>query len=310
MVLYYCSPHFFRKVICLDTYLKDSRDSQVHILLVASENKTLKQWYVHSDVKNIVPVKNFPDFDTFWPRSSSFIPRIAIANEDRKIQILNGEKLLTETYEIPEQVRGIRFSPDGDKIVYGLASGEVFEFNVKTRKTELILNLKEAVLFLECFERDNSKIVLAATEGFHLALFTNSSLVYIGNKDSSTISFLKCFYLKDVKVVLTVSRNRMISAWSETGEYLGNLIEAVHLPLVSCRLSCDSDLLACCASNSFEVFYLRRKARGVELELLQKQQLDGKVTCCCFSFDGQLLAFGRENGVVVVCAYIYCCFVI
>lgn len=293
-----------RKVICLDTYLKDSRDVQVHILLVASENKTLKQWYVHSDVKSIVPVKNLPVFDTFWPKLSSNNPRIAIANEKKTIQILNGESLLTETLEIPDQVRGIRFSSGGDKIVYGLSNGDVYEFDLKTRKSERILTLGESVLFLECFERGASNIVVAGTEGFHLALFKDSQLTYIGDKKLNSISVLKCFYVEDLNILLTVSRNRMISEWNEEGQFLGNLIEAVYVPLVSCRVSCDGELLACCSSNSFEVFRLRRKSKHIELELVLNSQIDGsKLTSCCISADGSVLALGKEDGAVVVCFY-------
>lgn len=84
-------------MVCLDTFLKDKNDSQVHILLVISANKTAKQWYVHSDVHDSVPVKNLPVFATFWKKSSS-TPLVAVVNITyNKIQILNGYKLITET---------------------------------------------------------------------------------------------------------------------------------------------------------------------------------------------------------------------
>lgn len=82
--------------MCLDTFLQDKNDSQVHILLVVSANKTAKQWYVHSDVQDTAPVKNLPVFATFWKQSSN-TPLVAVVNTNNKIQVLNGYKLIAET---------------------------------------------------------------------------------------------------------------------------------------------------------------------------------------------------------------------
>lgn len=285
-------------MICLDTYLKET-DSQVHILLVASENKTLKQWYVHSDVKNIVPVKNLTVFDTFWTRSCGS-PRIAIANEAKKIQILNDDNLLTETGEISSQVHVICFMPHGDKIVYGLRNGDVNEFDLKTRKTECVFSLEAAVVFLECFEFGNSNVIVAGSDNSHPVIFANARLVSFQAKAKFS-PIVKCFSLDDLKVLFTVSRNRAISVWSFEGEHLCNLIDSKpYYSVLSCELSSDRSLLACCTSNGFEVYRLRKKSDFVELELQENEQLQGKLTCCSFSHDGTFLAVGRDDGVVEV----------
>lgn len=82
--------------MCLDTFLKDKNDSQVHIILVVSANKTAKQWFVHSDVQDAAPVKNLPVFATFWKPASN-IPLVAVVNTNNKIQILYGYRLIAET---------------------------------------------------------------------------------------------------------------------------------------------------------------------------------------------------------------------
>lgn len=85
-----------RKVVCLDTFLKDKNATQVHILLVISANRTAKQWYIHNDGQDTIPVKNLPVFSTFW-RQCSNTPLVAVVNTNSKIQILNGYKFIAET---------------------------------------------------------------------------------------------------------------------------------------------------------------------------------------------------------------------
>lgn len=84
-------------MVCLDTFLQDKNDSQVHILLVVSANKTAKQWYVHNDVQDTTTsVKNLPVFATFW-KDACNTPLVAVVNSHNKIQVLNGYKLISET---------------------------------------------------------------------------------------------------------------------------------------------------------------------------------------------------------------------
>lgn len=82
-------------MVCLDTFLKDKNDSQIHILLVACADKTIKQWHVHN-IQDAASSKNLPVFATFW-KNSSGTPLVAIANTDNKILIFNGYTLITET---------------------------------------------------------------------------------------------------------------------------------------------------------------------------------------------------------------------
>lgn len=298
------------KVVCLDTFLKDTNESQVHILLVVSANKTAKQWYVHSDVQDTIPVKNLPVFATFWKKSSS-TPLVAVVTTDNKIQILNGYKLIAETEIIPHRVKMICFSSEANAIVYGLENGDVYEFCYKTRQSTIVVTLRGCISYLKCYEDVNdlnngngAGILVAASENGDCVICKNDEIVrskvacgYSGHK------FAFCIFVKMLRSFLFIFNKRSIVLFDLNCKTENILLSGKsYLDVVSCALAPSGHRFVCILKNgTFEMYRLIFNPQiNIVCEQEKKIVDGGGLQCCCFSFDEKFVAFGKQNGDIVV----------
>lgn len=291
--------------MCLDTFLNDNHNSQFHVLLVGSNDNTVKQWHVHDSLTDIVPIKNLPIYDTFWSKFNN-TPRIAILNTENKIQILNGYMLFVETDKIESVVKIICFSKDGDTIFYGLEDGRVFEFCVKTRTSAHILSLEAPVILLQCFEEH---VVVASAENGYLMLYKDQKQICLRGthtqekKIFNLVPAVEVFYLSRVKKLLTVGRNRTVTVWNVDNGFCTVLLGSFGNPkdnVMSCCLSPNETFLCILAENMFYLYRLLYSTDYVDLELAENKNVDGSLRCCCFSSDEGLIAIGKRDGTIDV----------
>lgn len=298
------------KVVCLDTFLKDKNDSEVHIFLVVSANKTVKQWFVHSDVQDNIPVKNLPVFATFWKNTSS-TPLVAVVTTDNKIQILNGYKLIAETGIIPHRVKMICFSSEANEIIYGLENGHVYEFCYKTRNSTHVVTLRGCISYLKCYEdvidlnsTNGAGILVAASENGDCVIRKNDQI--IRSKVASEYSghtFAFCIYVKMLRSFLFIFKKRSIVLFDLNCQTENILLSGKsHLNVVSCALSPSGQRFVCILKNgTFEMYRLIFDPQ-IDIECEQEKNFvdGGGLQCCCFSFDEKFIAFGKQNGDIVV----------
>lgn len=302
-------------VVCLDTFFKDCDESQVHILLVGSENKTVKQWYVHSDVKES-SVKTLPIFDAFWATNYS-IPRIAAANTDRQIQILNGYKILMETEQMNDRIACVCFSICGEKIHFALENGNVYEYDYKTRKQTHIMSLNGHANFLKSLENldsekqrpDSSTLLIAGSKNGNLMLYKNKQPINLKRngihsniKPLPLIPIVQCYMLKrKSQKILSVAQNRVVSLWDLDGTNKVLIGDKTNANVAQSCLSTDERRLVVAMSEGcFEIYDLVETDAGIELELVQTKKVDGKLSACSVSYDGNVVAVGREDGRILV----------
>lgn len=202
----------------------------------------------------------------------------------------------------------ICFSLDGNEIVFGLENGEVYKFSYKARSCTLLVALTAAVSYLNFFEDTNDLncgnsdglLVAASVNGDYIVYKSDEILLY-SKKLATKVVF--CIYLKDFRQLLVVKQKREICLWdltTKTEKYLLNRHQ--HLNVVSCALAPSGRRFICVLENgNFEMY---RLVYNDEVDMFLEQQkklvVDGNLRCCCFSYDEKLVAFGRENGGIVV----------
>lgn len=297
-VFLYC-----RKVICLDTF--QANDDEVHVLLIGSENKTIKQWHIHDTVKSAL---HLPIFSVHWSPSSE-VPKIAIANPCKMIQIFAGYKLFSETEQLEADVTEICFATDGNKIAYSLKNGKIFEFDYKVRKTQHIISMEATVKFLKYFKQDSSlfglssDILVASAENGRLIIHQNEKLITLeeGSTDGLSSNHTKqCFYFCDSRRLLTVSQNRAIILWELHGDsHLLLRGKGDNVSVTSVLSPNENKLLCISERKGFEIYHLEMNKPNARIDLYDTKPLQG-VSCGSFSFDEKLLAFGKYNGSIEV----------
>lgn len=69
-----------------------------------------------------------------------------------KVQVMNGQNIITESSAMRSNINIVKFSPDGSRIAIGLENGDVMEFDYKNRKYKLLMKLHDSVKFLEFYK--------------------------------------------------------------------------------------------------------------------------------------------------------------
>lgn len=201
---------------------------------------------------------------------------------------------------IPCSVKTLCFSLDGNDVIYGLDNGDVFQFSYKTRQSIQLLALKGAIAYLKYHEGD---ILVAASNIGHLTVAKKgiTSCLRSETVQNQLAPIVLCLYVKILNSFLTVSKNRTISLFDVHGKTLVLIGGKSHLNVISCAVSSNESRFVCVLNGGvFELYGLVALRFEIELEQNKRVVVDGELQCCCFSFDDKLLAFGRENGNIVV----------
>lgn len=213
----------------------------------------------------------------------------------------------------------ICFSLSGNEIKYGLENGNIYEFCYKTRRSALMITLSAPINYLKCFEDTsdlNSGGVLAAasTNGDFVVLKGDKVVFSKLVSEYSGLTIVFCVFVKAFRSFLVVSKKRNIIIWdlnSETEKLL--VSRKSHLNVVSCALSSSGTRFVCVFTNGTFEMYRMLFSPQIDVELEQEKTLsNGGLQCCCFSFDEKFIAFGKENGDIVVgilhhCFFLFVC---
>lgn len=199
--------------------------------------------------------------------------------------------------------------------MFGLENGEVYKFCYKARLCTLLVALTAAVSYLNFFEDTNDLnggnsdgLLVAASVNGDFIVCKSDEILLFSQKLATKIVF--CVYLRGFRQLLVVKEKREIclcDLTTKTEKYLLNKHQ--HLNVVSCALAPSGRRFICVLENGNFEMYRMVYNQQVDLVLEQQKKLvvDGSLKCCCFSYDEKLVAFGRENGGIVVCICCYFC---
>lgn len=198
----------------------------------------------------------------------------------------------------------ITFSLDGNVIVYGLESGDVYEFCYKTRRCTHVITLTASISYLKYFEDGNCGILVAASENGDYVVREGETTIMrsLSTSDYTGLMIVFCIYLQDLRSFLVINKKRTITVWDVQGKKEMLLLPGKsHLNVVSCALSSSGKRFLCVFKNGNFEMYRLVFTTNIDIELEQGKKLaDGSLECCCFSFDEKLVAFGKENGDIMV----------
>ncbi|XP_028168205.1 uncharacterized protein LOC114358432, partial [Ostrinia furnacalis] len=92
------------------------------------------------------------------------MPLLAVVDDKSNIQVMRGRKVLTEIITQPEEeITTIKISPCNLYVIYGLRSGIVKKYALRSKETEDIMNMYSSVQYLN---------------------FVNPQLLIVGSKNS------------------------------------------------------------------------------------------------------------------------------
>lgn len=207
------------------------------------------------------------------------------------------------------------FSLDGNEIVFGVENGEVYKFSYKSRSCTCLMSLTAAVSYLNFFEDyndlDNGNcdgiLVAAALNGEYI-VWRNDKIVLKSEPPTSfnTMRVVFCIFIKEFSSFLVIKEKREICLWDLNDMSEKLLLERNrHLKIISCAVSPGKGRFVCVMENgTFEMYGVIYNSE-LAIRLEQQKKLAEGLRCCCFSYDEKFLAFGRDNGGIVVCNYCF-----
>ncbi|KAF5308658.1 hypothetical protein FQR65_LT06119 [Abscondita terminalis] len=311
-------------VVCLDTFHDDSKSSG-HILLLGSDDKTVKKYRIHPSTPTSDDTKLLPIFDCYW---NGRFPRVAVVNSTNRVQIMRGYLLISECERMESPIKVVRFSLCGSKLAVGLENGNVHEYDYRSRQYEILMKLHDSVVLLKYFDTANDAayqlslssdvILVAAAQNGWITIYKNKIPLCIAQPRSLNsggmifnqmplIPIVQCFYLKKASKLMSVSENRTVKLWNENNlSYTILYGEKIHsegsLGIVTmATFSPDQKYLAITFANGcFEIHTLQINNSVIQLNLIYEKILDNPLRSCRFSHNGKILALGHDNGNIVI----------
>ncbi|XP_053604500.1 uncharacterized protein LOC128671772 isoform X2 [Plodia interpunctella] len=239
-------------------------------------------------------------------------PLLAVVDDTNNIQVMRGRKLLTKIpTNVDDQVNVVVISPCNQYIIFGLRSGHVNKFTVRTKDKRLIMDLGSPIQYLNFVESTllivsgenrcimaykmshdgnwESKMLqqggchLGSTEMLndiqgvkkkngHSDSFSDSGSTSASLSESSTL--VDCFWLPEYGLI-TVEFNAVVKLWGRSLN-LESVLNASHPRQNGVKATCaackKSVLVICDGSTmSFQVFHMV-KEEDSKLRLSSKGQ--------------------------------------
>ncbi|XP_022249946.1 apoptotic protease-activating factor 1-like isoform X1 [Limulus polyphemus] len=223
-------------------------------------------------------------------------PVIATPDECNSIQVIVGLEGVVE-YKTPEDQEDIScccLSPDCNFVVYGTKEGSV---KILCRSTNVICSLhqhRNAVSY--CVFTENGRYFLTCSEDFTLRVWQmngkyNSCVGHFG-------PVLMCKVYGNDTRILSCSEDGYIRVWElETGKCLIRCDGHNKKVVTSCDVSVGGTYLA---STSVDKTVKIWKEKNKTLQCVTTILGDFSMRSCCFSPNEKFLAYGDDNGAVVI----------
>ncbi|XP_075975011.1 death-associated APAF1-related killer isoform X2 [Anticarsia gemmatalis] len=256
-------------------------------------------------------------------------PLLAVIDDKNNIQVMRGQKVLTEiTEKSDEYITRVKIAPCNQYIIYGLKSGAVKKYTIRTKETVTIMDIYSKVQFLK-FVHTNLLIVAGENRclmAYQLCLDTgvkrkpirteklsssssdtsiNSKERLFKNGENKSLckgsSLVECFWIQDLGII-TVEDNATIKLWDKNLNVSTILVGRqpdVHISAASFQ----NNVLVICDRNNkgFQTFELKlNEEGGLELQTIQEYKLNNVIISCDLTADGNILAMGLDSGNVVV----------
>ncbi|XP_013193129.2 apoptotic protease-activating factor 1 isoform X1 [Amyelois transitella] len=267
-------------------------------------------------------------------------PLLAVVDDTNNIQLMRGRKLLTKIpTNADDQVNVVTIFPCNQYIIYGLRSGHVIKYTVRTKEKRLIMDLGSPIQYLN-FVKSNLLIVagenrcIMAYEMLHDGAWESKMMQKgscllgstemlndlqgvkkkNGHSDSfsdsgstSTLSdsstLVDSFWIPDVGLI-TVEINAVVKLWDKTLK-LDSVLNATHPKKDGVRATCAAckkSILVICdaATSSFQVFHMVKEDGKLKLTSKGYQQASSAISACELCADGSKLALGTDSGAIEI----------
>ncbi|XP_052755210.1 uncharacterized protein LOC113509900 isoform X2 [Galleria mellonella] len=268
------------------------------------------------------------------------LPLLAVVDDKNNIQVMRGRKVLTEIVtNADDKISVVQISPCNQYIIYGLESGTVNKYALRSKDTEVIMNLTGSVQYLnfvnscllivsdekrclmayhscngkwksEMLQRGNchlgSQEMLNNIQGIKKKNGHADSLSDAGSASGEngllpdSSSLVDCFWVAEGLV--TIDCNAVIKLWSPDFQ-LESVLNGRNIDVRANCAACQKNILVSCDSHNmtFYIFQLTKDENNkLRLNLKQRFKLDSRIASCDLTADGTKLALGLHSGDVVI----------
>ncbi|XP_059057323.1 uncharacterized protein LOC131850929 isoform X2 [Achroia grisella] len=267
-------------------------------------------------------------------------PLLAVVDDKNNIQVMRGKKVLTEIVTNAEdRISVVRISPCNQYIIYGLLSGTVNKYALRSKETEVIMNLTGSIQYLnfvnsfllvvsdekrclmayhsyngkwksEMLQRGKchlgSQEMLNDIQGIKKKNGHTDSLSDTGSTSGENgllpdlSALVDCFWVADG--LITIECNAVIKLWSPDFK-LDSVLNGRNVDARANCAACQKNILVICDGHNmtFYIFQLRKDENNkLRLNLKQRYNLGSQIVSCDLTTDGTKLALGLDGGDVVI----------
>lgn len=255
---------------------------------------------------------------TFWKNN---VPRLALALDHKDLRIQYEFNTINEK-EMPCRISLITFSPCGNIIILALEDGTIIEFKYKLQDgCRTLIKLNKNVSYLHCIgpgsfpgHRNNeiSKSSLNSNYGAIIVVLNdmNDTNIHILSEEGHIKRFSWDFVIFQV---FPMDFQHLLCIDVTGGIFIINLNEkSEYYKLVNygdgskSRKVCYADF--CSKKNLVAILFEEKQYQAYHLQLLNttkevfytKSIKDFTPTCCTFSYFGELLVLGSNDGRIMV----------
>ncbi|KAM3964890.1 apaf-1 protein isoform 1-T2 [Aphomia sociella] len=267
-------------------------------------------------------------------------PLLAVVDDKNNIQVMRGRKVLTEiATNADDRISVVKISPCNQFIIYGLLSGTVNKYALRSKDTEVIMTLTSSVQYLnfvnpcllivsdekrclmayhscadgkwksEMLQRGNchlgSQEMLNDIQGIKKKNGHTDSLSDTGSTSGENgllpdcSALVDCFWVSDG--LITIECNAVIKLWSPDFK-LESVLNGRNIDVRANCAACQKNILVICDSPNmaFHIFQITKVNDRLRLNLKQRHKLDSAIVSCDLTADGTKLALGLDIGDIVL----------
>lgn len=281
----------------MDTYYDE--ESSVHVLLISSDKKSLKQCEINPQEQD-KSITDFPVFSSCWKKNT---PLTAVRGKSKKIEIYHHYQLFVETEEISDNITFIKFC-DMDNVIYGLENGEVREFEFKSKTDKLLMKVEGSIISIELYSCENirsSMLVVVTKDNAE----NNVTILFNKKVISKFFPMPKLMFRLD-DLLYIVDKTGNISSWDVLNDLVSTCYK--YSSQVSTATICPFKKHMAVIVEHYDSYIAKIFETTPDINLVKEFKIYGVPTCSCYSFDGGILAIGMKSGEIQVIYYFMCVF--
>nr|BBE37738.1 apoptotic protease-activating factor-1 [Bombyx mori] len=225
-------------------------------------------------------------------------PLLAVVDDMNNIQVMRGKKVLTEILEkSDEKITAVKVSPCNHYIMYGLKSGKVKRYTLRTKEMTTIMHVNSPVQYLNYI---NNKLMLVAWKNRCLMSYKlgheetwktemlQAGNTHLGSQESQLGSDWQSMKMRNGHSDLSTSSSEASVSSRENRLFHGGEMKELYKQsdLVDCFWVPDTGLITVESNAAIKLWNKDCKVSTI----LNARQMDTYITCAAF-----------QNNVLVIC---------